>query len=134
LALLIAFVHHIAQLVQVANIIDRVFCATERVIDERHPHAYGAGANGGARSPMPPGPPGQVCSHVTGFVQQVDVEGLLAHPALHDLHLELCARPGDFVTPRSTLARVWPAYCVTPEVADALRAAYMRDAARDVRQ
>lgn len=75
-AVLIFFVHHIADALQASTILERVRVATERAIDEMYPALAGDDTATGDRVPDAVGAWLPVPSHATGYVQGVNVVAL----------------------------------------------------------
>lgn len=127
LALLLLFIHHTAQSIQVSTIAARVGQAAADAA--RHPYPGPAG------EPLPADPsrllrawnasgkPGRVYAQGPGFVRSVELAGLLAEIARPGLHLHLRVAPGDFVTPTTVLADLWPAEAADQATERAVRRA-----------
>lgn len=105
-AVLVYFIHHIADSIQVSTLSSRVrkelLDVAERVRpreDFSHPVSDPI---------LPSGPRGAAASGRVGFVQSVDREGLLGLAAEHDAVIEVLVMPGDYLLHQEPIARVWP--------------------------
>lgn len=107
LGLLVAFIHHMAQTIQVSTMAARIGKDTLRAIARVHPEAYDPGAEEDldevAAAPPPSGEEVDRSDRIihpsrTGYVLLVDVGGLAEVAAGSGLELEVVVRPGDFVT------------------------------------
>lgn len=136
LALLLVFIHHMGHSIQVSNIAKRIADSTMAGVRHPYPGSYGEAVEDEdadelvarwEREVRPtlvhPGEP--------GFVQSID--DLPATVAGRSFRIELLAAPGDFVTPRQPIARVWtdadPEGCAT-----AVRRAMAITPERDLKQ
>lgn len=108
LGVLIYFIHHIPETIHISNVVARLGRDLADQVEEMFPQELGepppAGedatailAHDGAAT-VPTGAP--------GYVQYVDADGLMAFATRHDVVVELCCRPGDFLTDVSVIARV----------------------------
>lgn len=112
-AVLIYFIHHVAESIQAMTVIANVSVDLHQAIRRQFP--LPAAAIPGAWEPADGGLPEgferealPVAAPASGYVQAVDEAGLLAHAARHDLLLQFQARPGDFVVHGTPLGRAWP--------------------------
>ncbi len=86
-----------------------------------------------AEAELPEGFDGEavaVCASGPGYVQAMDVDGLMETARRHDLVVRVEHRAGDFVVRGQPLASAWPAARVDGEVADAVREAFVLGAWR----
>jgi len=61
------------------------------------------------------------CAAASGYIQHIDVDGLIKFAAEHDLLIRVGTRPGRFVTDRTTVFAVYPGGRVSDDVAEGLR-------------
>jgi uncharacterized membrane protein len=131
--LLVFFIHHIATAIQASSILATVYAETKHVADEIFDRE-------GAIDPEPQdmvaprGPGGvEVRAGSTGYLQRVDVDGLLRFAADKDLFISVHVRNGAFVRKGDVLAEAHG-----PEVEDApvarLRTAFAIGATRQLSQ
>lgn len=108
--MLIYYVHHIASSMQVSEITLRVASDFEHSIERIYPDAIGD-ETAPARREISPVPPGAltISSDTSGYLQEVDGEGVLGLACEASTTIWLTARPGDFVTEGTTLAAAHPA-------------------------
>jgi uncharacterized membrane protein len=108
LAALVYFIHHIARSIQIDTIMAGVERETLAVIDDIYPDRFqDAGAE--ERAPDPPARAVAVAARRSGYLQAVDLDGLLAVALEHGLVLRLAAAVGDHVIAGTPLAWAWPA-------------------------
>ena len=111
-ALLLVFIHHMAQSIRVSNLASWIGRDTIRAIERLYPDPYTPAAPENTEDVIgeweAEGPPGLVFSDHSGFVQKISVEDLVRelHARCVRLYLEIC--PGDFVTEKTPLAEIWP--------------------------
>lgn len=125
LLLLLVFIHHMGHSIQVSNISRKITDGTLAAAESLHPGAYGdaeaeepdAVVARWARERTPV----EVAAATPGFVQSFDD---LPRAVGSRARVELLVAPGDFVTERDVLARVWAA-----EDADACAAGLRRSIA-----
>jgi len=115
-AVLIYFIHHIAQSIQAAHLIARVGEDLDEAIDhlfpERIGHVEPEGKGPAADARLPLGfdhDARPVPAGAGGYLQTVDDDQLMATATDEDVVVRLVHRPGDWVIQGSTLAEVWPA-------------------------
>ncbi|CAN5704015.1 DUF2254 domain-containing protein [soil metagenome] len=102
---LIYFVHHTAESIQVSHIIEEVGKDADEMVGRLFPE--GIGQTGGDES-LPGGDPGTVCADEIGYVQSIDQAALLRFARKHGLVIRIEVRPGDYVLPEMQLLSVWP--------------------------
>lgn len=147
IAVLIFFIHHIAESIQVGMILRRVTGETVQAIDEMFPADVGKAATGaGPRavaddttsSPDESIDDGHhwhaVSAQRFGYVQSLDAEGLLATAARHDAVLRMSADIGSFVTAAGSLCEIAIAEPPTEDLVAELRAGFEIGAARTIEQ
>jgi uncharacterized membrane protein len=106
--LLIVFLQHVAQMIQVSHIMGAIAKDTLDRIDALYPVRFGAPA---ADEPPAGGgtPPGGVRPTRPGYVQRVELEELAKRLCGEADRLAVRVCPGDFAGLETTLADVWPA-------------------------
>ncbi|WP_336922045.1 DUF2254 domain-containing protein [Aquipuribacter sp. SD81] len=106
IGLLVWFIHHISDSIQVWTLARRVREDLRHAVDDLYPARSGAGPAPRAAE----GPEGPVSLKVraagTGYVVGVDVDDLVATAAELDLVMVLRVRPGDFVAEEGVVADV----------------------------
>lgn len=136
LALLLLFIHHMGQLIQVSNITAQIARATLAAAGRLYPEAFGAESEGaGARLERwrEEGAPDRVEPARPGYVRRIDEERVAE--ALPDGARALIAvQPGRFVTEGAAAVEVWPAGRLTAEGRNALRDAVEVESERDLEQ
>lgn len=108
-AVLVFFIVHITQSLQVESILNRVRSETERAIDRLFPEQLGDAADGGvgeAPRPTTRGAWRPVLTCRSGYVTDIDEEGLLAVACDRELVVEMLCGVGDFAVAGTSLARV----------------------------
>lgn len=134
--LLVVFLHHVSQLVQVSHVTATIARSTLERVEHLYPDPFGdrAGDDGAEllrrwRETQP----GRVHPARPGFVQAVDVEQLADAIADHAERIAVLVCPGDFVGLETDLAEVWP-----PEAAErceaSIRSAIVVASERDLHQ
>jgi uncharacterized membrane protein len=123
--LLIVFLHHVSQLIQVSHVMRAIGRETLEEIDRSHPDEYSGPCDDAAAAELldwwRSRAPGSVWPEDPGFVERVDLKDLVGDLAAVD-QLALLVRPGDFVSVETPLAEVWPAEAAD-RCAAAIRAA-----------
>jgi len=116
IGVLVYFIHHISDSVQVWTLARQVRTDLLSTVDRLYPQRTGRDAEdvedaAGARD-IPPSldvDGARVPSQQTGYVQSVDQEELLTLAGRHDLVVSLRIRPGQHVLEGAPVAMVWPA-------------------------
>lgn len=125
LGLLLVFIHHMGQSVQLAHIVARIGGQTLGAIDVLYPERYGREAETPAGDSVErwrrEGEPAVVRPARPGYVQILDPEQIVERIGAPGVRLHVVARPGDFVTEADPLVEVWPAEAVSEDDADAVR-------------
>ena len=109
--LLIAFLHHVSQMIQVSHVMRAIGRETLEQIDRSHPEHYSGPCDAAATELLDrwrSEERGSVRPDWPGFVERVDMKDLVGGLAGVD-RLALLVRPGDFVSIEAPLAEVWPA-------------------------
>lgn len=125
IAVLIYFIHHVPQSIHINHVVARI---GRLLIDEtqtRFPELIGSDSVAPARAPAAFREP-VACAPgtVTGYVQSIDGDDLVALAESRDVIIRLSHRPGDFVTAGRTLAEVSPAHRWTEECDDRLASCF----------
>lgn len=115
IGVLVYFIHHISDSVQVATLSRQVRTDLVAAVERCYPEKIGGGSSdfedaGGARDvPSRLDADGAfVASQETGYVQDIDQKSLLALASEHDLVVSLRIRPGTHLNDGSDLAVLWP--------------------------
>jgi uncharacterized membrane protein len=114
LFVLIYFIHHTAESVQVSYVLARVGRAlTQQIL--AFPEAAASAGEAGPPNEPPPGLPEDFCSAAvtvraqrTGYVQAIDLPGLVALAREHDAVIRLHHPPGNFLMLDGPLADIHP--------------------------
>lgn len=113
-AMLVYFTHHISQMIAAPSVIFEVGTEIDATIDRTYP------ALQNHRSPPVAGAMDEILEQLerhgaavagtaTGYIQTLDMIGLIAAAAQCDATVELTRRPGDYLYAGSVVARIWPA-------------------------
>ncbi len=102
---LIYFVNHVAESIQVSHLIEMVGNDADEAVRRTFPSSPSA--------PEPPvetptSEPSLVCSEAIGYLDSVDEASLRAIAREHGLLVRLEVRPGEYVMPQMKLLSVWP--------------------------
>jgi uncharacterized membrane protein len=130
LAALIYFIQHMANTIQAETIIDRIGEVLDETVDSLFPDGLEngesrreeAGAGGLPEEFDREAQP--ILAGGSGYLQSVDLDGLVRIAADHDLVLRLERRPGAYVFPGSPLAAAWPGARVDDRLSRAIAAAF----------
>ncbi len=124
---LIFFIHHVAQSIRVAEIVDRAARDTIGLVERLFPTPVGevAGDEDVAEPPRPTGASGEVAADGAGYLQAVDGDTLFSIADEGRLVVRMEARIGEFVLPGATLATVWPASSADQQVVVGVRRAFV---------
>lgn len=149
IGVLICFIHHIAESIQVGIILRRVTEETLQALDERFPAHVGesatvAGASPGLTSVAIAAPPDEdehdqlhwyaVSAQRFGYVESLDAKGLLGAATEVDGIIRMSADIGSFVTPGGALCEIAVAPAPKNELIDRLRGAFDIGSARTIEQ
>ncbi len=149
IGVLIFFIHHIAESIQVGIILRRVTRETLKAIDELFPAALGEPATPAGTSPGPapvetPASPDEdaddgrswhaVSAQRFGYVQSLEAKTLLEMAAEIDGVVRMSAEVGSFVTPAGSLCQIAMASPPTKELLAELRERFGIGAARTIEQ
>ena len=118
---LIYFIHHIPQSINVSNVIAGVGTELVQGVDSLYPEQMGGVIDhidepGVDMSLTEANARSIFLASAGGYLRVLDAETLLAATVEHDLVVALSRRPGDFAIPGQLLMRVWPAHRVTDDI------------------
>jgi uncharacterized membrane protein len=107
----IYFIHHIAQVMHVSNVVARASHQLLDGIDEiaRHHKTDAPRLVQDREARLPEAEPERVLSNRSGYVQSLDLDGLIEFARDSGLVISVDTRRGGFVTEEHPIARVWPA-------------------------
>ena len=138
IGVLIFFIHHIAESIQAATILDTVTHETVDAIEEIFPKSVGNPSGDVVEMPdairddqttwQP------VAAEATGYVQHVDASTLLRLATEHDTVVRMASDIGTFVTPAGPLCHVALREPPDDDFAAALREAYSVGSSRTIEQ
>lgn len=132
---LIYYIHHISITIQAPELVDAIagelVGATERLFPDadRLEHGREPGPDGSGRE-LPPEDGHGVDALADGYLEVIDLDGLVELARDRDLLVALDTRPGRFVVPGTTVARAWPADRVDDDLAAALAGTMVTGARR----
>ena len=136
---LVAFIHHMSASIQSNNVIAKVGKDLRanifRLYPKPNPDSNRSGK--GVEDNFPPdfeqwAQP--VVSDKSGYLQAINLEGLLAMASEHDLFLRLLFRPGDFIDEGRSLARAGPGERLSEELSERIRRAFILGTERTLEQ
>jgi uncharacterized membrane protein len=136
-AVLVYFIHHISDSVQVSTLAGQVRADLLRVVDRLYPAPLGSGEPpDGPRHavPLPAGEGVRVRTGRAGYVQTVRDDDLMAAARDHDLVVVLRVRPGQYVLDDTVVAVVHPPERVDDAVGRLVREALVMGDARSPHQ
>ncbi|EMI15332.1 putative membrane protein, partial [Rhodopirellula maiorica SM1] len=140
-AVLIYFIHHIPESIHVSNILAGIGGDLNRQIERQFPARVGKPHEDLSQrqvdSNLPPSfyeTAKTIRSRGSGYVEFVDMDGVMGIAVEHDLTIRMRFRAGDFVTPGNVLMLASPASRVSDEIVDQLRATYVSGAQRTAKQ
>ncbi len=123
-AVLIYFIHHIAQSIQVAHLIAKVGEELDEAIERLFPEQLGQGADkrelslNGTLASLRESEAIAIPAAASGYLEMIDGERLLEIANEEDLILRLPLRPGDWVIQGGPLVEAWPPDHVRAELGD----------------
>ncbi|HEV7298837.1 MAG TPA: DUF2254 domain-containing protein [Tepidisphaeraceae bacterium] len=130
IGVLVYFIHHVSVSLQAPMVVAQTRAELEAVVARLGDEMGVAGAV--AMAPGHDTRPSDfhatakpIVSHVSGYVQAVDYDGLLHAATELGLTLELKCRPGNYVIECNAMLIVWPAERCTEAVQDRLRNAFI---------
>jgi len=110
--LLIVFLHHVSQMVQVSQVVANIAKATLARIDIIYPEGYGKASETDSSSDLRDQwrlqEPGRVLAPQAGYVQRIGLDGLAEGVAPHAERVAVLVCPGDFVSAETPVAEIWP--------------------------
>lgn len=131
LAVLIYFIHHIANSIRIETVLAELARETQAAIDRLYPTQLGQEPNP-HDSRAPTGLLRELAADSnavfipgSGYVQRLDEAALMRIATEHDLIVSVDAPPGRFVTERDALLRAAPRARAPDEVLDLLREAFV---------
>jgi len=129
LGVLIFFIHHVASAIRIETLLTELATETRATIERLYPEQLGRDAAAPAGTPTLPSDFDAAARPITaadsGYLQRVDVEGLMQLAVEHDLVLRIDARPGQFVIGDEAILRAHPKSLVTDEVVSRLRSSFI---------
>jgi uncharacterized membrane protein len=132
IAVLIYFIHHVANGIRIETLLTELAAETRAAIDRLYPERLGrdspASTDEPAQHPIPncfDDEAKAVRPAASGYVQHVDVDALMRLATEHDLILRADVAPGSFVTERGLIATAYPRDRVSDEVTGFLQAAFV---------
>ena len=111
IGVLVYFIHHISDSVQVWTLAEQVRNDLIRVVDRLYPADAGRGPDHAGQPDVPASLDSDgaaLTSKETGYVQAVDLDHLLSLAQKHDVLISMQVLPGEHVTEGSAVAVVWP--------------------------
>ena len=136
--LLIFFIHHVSASIQASRIVRVIADNTAEAIDKLYPANTGAPEDDWSklkelnRYPRVP-----VSLKRSGYLQTIDIAGLMEIAQEHDLVVELMIKPGDHVVRGSKVGHMWGPQTLTDEVMEDVTDKFLiggeRTPAQDVR-
>ncbi len=130
---LIYFIHHVSSAIQVNNVIATVVRDLEATVDRLYPQKVDRSESEEdphSRTPQEP-PEGldresrPITSTRAGYLQAVDLEGLLDLAEEKDLVLRVLRRPGHFISREADIVHVWPGERLNVELSKKVNAAFI---------
>lgn len=132
IGVLIYFIHHSASSIQVDQVISKVGCELDDVIDRLFPKQIGRGASKQRNEPLMGDIPADfdrdacpIQAASSSYVQAIDTDRLMELATEGNLLLQLQHRPGDFVVKGRPLAIVYPAEAVNKKLAEQINSAFV---------
>jgi uncharacterized membrane protein len=122
---LIYYIHHVPQSINVSNVIARVGDELVHGIECMYPRKLGDKSGEEGERKRLPGDFEANSQYLTvgehdGYLRVLDVDSIMELTVENDLVVELYRRPGDFAVAGRPLMRVWPANRVSDETRQAL--------------
>lgn len=121
LGVLIYFIHHVSSSIQVSQLIATVGSDVDAAIGTLFPEEIGSGSpdtRDADAASFDEASSACVAARELGYLQAIDLDGLMALACDRDVLIRLECRPGDRIVPGCTIARVWPR--VEADAADAV--------------
>jgi uncharacterized membrane protein len=136
---LVFFIHHMSASIQSNNVVAKAGKDLRANILRLYPKSdsdskhSGKGDEGGLPSDFEQWAR-PIVSDKCGYLQAINLEGLLAMASKHDLFLQLLFRPGDFVDEGRALARAGPAESLSEGLEERIRRAFILGTERSLEQ
>ncbi len=107
---LIYYIHHAAQSIQVSHLIRLVGKDLDETIKRIFPENAGPvdPSEGGAERPLPSGDPHIIHAEDSGYLQAIASDTIFEAAVKHRLTVKLLARPGDYIIVNEAVVEVWP--------------------------
>lgn len=139
LALLLIFVHHTGQVIQVADIAAHLTAQTLQAIDHPYPILTNAVLADEVTSRLIRSwhieeDPARIQARSTGYVQRIELAHFMRDLLSPGIHLRLLVCPGDFVTEETVIAEVRPSRLVDPDFLQMIHKALIIERERDIVQ
>ncbi len=135
--LLVVFLNHVVQLIQVSHVTANITRETLARVEELYPEKFGAPAVDEDADELLASwrqePSGHVMGVRPGYVQRVGLDDLVAGIAGQVDRVAVLVRPGDFVSVEMPVVEVWPPEAAE-ECGEALRGAIAIGSERDISQ
>ncbi len=132
--LLVIFIHHISQLIQVSFVTGDIAAKTLARLDVLYPDGHGEAETTDVDALLEDWrlePPGLVWPVLPGYLRRVDLDSLVEALAETVERAALLVRPGDFVSVEQPIVAVWPA-AQARGCGDAVRGACQIERERDL--
>ena len=110
IGMVVYFVHHMATRINVDTVVELVhrdLVAAVEALTEPKPTT--AGETAPEVQPLDWSGADEICDERSGYLQQLDVEGLADWACAEETHVKLLVRPGDYLFPGAPIALVKPA-------------------------
>lgn len=112
-AVMIYFIHHIPETLNVGNITGRLGRALRRKLEDEFPENSDDTDNANTEMPLMEdldiAKSDTVISHAEGYIQAINQDALTEYAAKHNYLIKLTVKPGDFITKGEGLVHVWTA-------------------------
>jgi uncharacterized membrane protein len=141
IAVLIYFIHHVANAIRIETLLEELASETRATIDRLYPERMGRNIPPQAEVDRGNRPPSdfdqrvrQILAPQGGYVQRVDTDALVRFAVEGNLVLRIDARPGRFVWDNQALLSAYPKEAVSEETEDQLRSAFVLGSERTPEQ
>lgn len=132
IGVLIYFIHHTAEAIQVNNVISRIShdisSAVKRLYPEKRPSEKRPAADPTPREPLPADfndRAAVLCAEGSGYIQAIDPGSLVELANENGLIIRLLRRPGHFLVAGTPLAEVYSVEGITPELSTAINSHFI---------
>lgn len=139
-AVLIYFIHHVPESINVSQVIAKLGRQLDEMVEEQFPEKLGqsstedSSVEGGTEPAVLADDARPVLCDESGYIRALDEAELMRVSKRHDLTVRLEYRPGDFVSRGKPLLYAWPQESVTEAAADDLRTSFTVGAERTMHQ